>query len=300
MKKEMTIGEQLRAEREKRGYSIDDVHQKLKIHPDALNRLENDNFTNSPGGGIYIKGFLKQYADFLGLNVQEILSEFSAVGVKPKSVEFSIGTQKSEDKGTDFRKFWLPIKRHQKEILKVLSWMGIFLAALIVSFLVLRTAGSLVHRISVNWNYHQQVKKENKALQQAAKPKKQVAKPAEAKSVSSPQAQAVTVPAEVINDGFLNSPARHNFPLISENDKLVLKIETITDVWMRVSADDEVLFERILKSNTSEEWMANKSFYIRFGRPEGALLTVNGEKIGKPGDGKVKAVTISRDGIKQA
>lgn len=313
----MTIGEQLRIEREKRGYSIDDVHQKTKIHPDALTRFENDNFTNSPGGGVYTKGFLKKYAEFLELNVQEILAEFSSLGVKTKPVEFSIGSQKKDDKGTDFRKFWLPIKRHQKDILKSISLIAIFLVTLFISFLAIRTAGDWVHDLSVKWKDHQQVRREGKIKSKdiAAQKKKtsadaakkvtqssvkQVSTKMEGSSVEpSLKANATSEVVESINDGFINSPARRNFPVINPKEKIVLKVQAITDVWMRISADTEVLFERILKANTSEEWLATTSFQVRFGRPEGAVLIVNGENIGKPGDGKVKAIVISHDGIKQ-
>lgn len=65
-----SIGSRLKTTREKKGLSIADVAQTLKLRQTYLNALENGNWEQMPGE-IYAIGFLKQYAAFLGTDVGE-------------------------------------------------------------------------------------------------------------------------------------------------------------------------------------------------------------------------------------
>jgi len=69
------IGELLRQEREKQGLTLDDVHYKTKISKNNLRFLENGNFEDLPHR-VYTKGFIKNYALFLGLDAQELVDAF--------------------------------------------------------------------------------------------------------------------------------------------------------------------------------------------------------------------------------
>jgi len=68
-----TVGEILRKTRKKRGYTLLEVSKELKIQPKFLKALERGEY-DAFGHSLHIKGFLKNYADFLDLNVEEVLA----------------------------------------------------------------------------------------------------------------------------------------------------------------------------------------------------------------------------------
>jgi cytoskeletal protein RodZ len=71
----MGIGELLRSEREKRGLSLADVEDAIKIRTMYLHALETEKFDIIPGE-IYRLGFLKNYARLLGLDSEAIVARY--------------------------------------------------------------------------------------------------------------------------------------------------------------------------------------------------------------------------------
>lgn len=70
-----TVGQILKESREKRHIEIDQVAQETKIRSQYLKALEEDNYQFFPSETT-TKGFLRNYAQFLGINPEEILSVF--------------------------------------------------------------------------------------------------------------------------------------------------------------------------------------------------------------------------------
>ena len=62
-----TIGEILRAAREEKKLTIEQVNRETRISVQTLRSLERDDFGAFPSE-TYLKGFLRNYADFLGLD----------------------------------------------------------------------------------------------------------------------------------------------------------------------------------------------------------------------------------------
>ena len=69
------IGETLRTAREEQGLSINDAVAETRIRSHFLEALEQNNF-ESLGGDIYVRGFLRNYATFLGLDPDPLLAPF--------------------------------------------------------------------------------------------------------------------------------------------------------------------------------------------------------------------------------
>ena len=75
MKSTREIGELLKKARTKKGLSIEKVYKKTRIHPGILRALEEGEVENLLNK-IYIKGFLKKYSEFLGLDKDSIVREY--------------------------------------------------------------------------------------------------------------------------------------------------------------------------------------------------------------------------------
>lgn len=71
------IGASLREAREHRGLSPADVQKELRIRERYLTALEEERWESLPGEA-YVKGFLRTYSEFLGLNGTLYVDEYNA------------------------------------------------------------------------------------------------------------------------------------------------------------------------------------------------------------------------------
>jgi len=70
------IGEVLKNERVNQGVTLEDVHNETKISPYVLQRIEQGVLDGLPHP-VYVKGFIKSYAEFLGLDAEELSRQFT-------------------------------------------------------------------------------------------------------------------------------------------------------------------------------------------------------------------------------
>jgi hypothetical protein len=79
----MSIGTQLRAAREKKNLTRSQVAAATRMKVQTVEALEADDYKQIPAP-IYAKGFLKSYAEHVGLDVKAILDEYMRVVASPK------------------------------------------------------------------------------------------------------------------------------------------------------------------------------------------------------------------------
>lgn len=116
-----SVGTILRLCRERRGLSINDAEEATKISKQYLLALEEDRHDDFPSQ-VYLKGFLKTYAVWLGLESEDLLRQ--AVSV---DVAFSGETEKPLRRFTELSSFnW------QRLVLPA----GLFAALIISSFIL--------------------------------------------------------------------------------------------------------------------------------------------------------------------
>jgi len=70
------IGEKLKEARKAKGYTLDDLQQMTKIQKRYLIAIEEGNYDVMPGK-FYARAFIKQYADTVGLNGDQLLEEYT-------------------------------------------------------------------------------------------------------------------------------------------------------------------------------------------------------------------------------
>ena len=109
-----SVGELLRTARESKKLSLDDAHRETKISVATLASLEQDDF-EAIGSDIYLKGVLKSYARFLGMDVDDVLKTLDrqrgkgAIGVGTMwDIEESVTEEKIKSPRI-FRRVILPL-----------------------------------------------------------------------------------------------------------------------------------------------------------------------------------------------
>jgi cytoskeletal protein RodZ len=76
------LGEEFRRAREARGLTISDVAERLHIRSVYLAAIEDEDWSTI-GAAVYIRGFLRTYARFLGLDPESAIARLSEAGPSP-------------------------------------------------------------------------------------------------------------------------------------------------------------------------------------------------------------------------
>lgn len=123
------IGDKLRSAREAKGLSIEDIEKATKIQGRYLTAIEQDDFDKLPGD-FYVRAFIRQYAQVVGLDGKQLLSEYhnDVPQAEPDEyVEDSIDNKSEEVSKTTSNK-----KKIWKEYLpRIIVGVGIILAVLV-------------------------------------------------------------------------------------------------------------------------------------------------------------------------
>ncbi len=77
-----SIGERLRAARERVGYSVAAAAEKLHLDPKVIEALEADRFADL-GASVYVRGHLRRYGDFVGEQGRELVDAYGAREARP-------------------------------------------------------------------------------------------------------------------------------------------------------------------------------------------------------------------------
>lgn len=107
------LGETLRSTRETKGISLQQAEDDIKIRKKYLQALEEEDYDVIPGR-VYAKGFLRNYANYLGLDPDEIMMEYKLLNAPVKEnyrkvdIEASISKRRSNSR-SDKRAYLLTV-----------------------------------------------------------------------------------------------------------------------------------------------------------------------------------------------
>ena len=77
-KDEISCGERLANKRSEKELSINQVAREIKIEPRVIEMIENNDF-ESIGAPVFVKGYLRQYSELVGLDPDLIIEKYSAI-----------------------------------------------------------------------------------------------------------------------------------------------------------------------------------------------------------------------------
>lgn len=123
------VGEKLQEARKAKGYTLDDLQQITKIQKRYLIAIEEGNYNVMPGK-FYARAFIKQYADTVGLNGDQLLEEYDDTVPHTHDEEFVEKVSSSQTRSGNKKQdsFLEKIQDHLPTILIVLLVIAIVVA----------------------------------------------------------------------------------------------------------------------------------------------------------------------------
>ncbi|KOS69395.1 hypothetical protein AEA09_13070 [Lysinibacillus contaminans] len=124
------LGTRLKEARLSKGYSLDDLQEITKIQKRYLMGIEEGNYSMMPGS-FYVRAFIKQYAEAVGLNAEELLETYKGdvPGAQNEQVSQSMSQSPSR------RKLKGPSNKMMEAMPKIIA--ALFIVVIIVAMWVL-------------------------------------------------------------------------------------------------------------------------------------------------------------------
>lgn len=244
------LGEYLMNERKRAGITIEQIQKQTKIRIKYLVAIENGDFTAIPGGSVYVKGFLKNYVDVIGLDSNIIIELYKKIWNEPEK-------EKSPD---------IPSKQETTELHNmVIEPRIVGVTILIVMFLVLSIVSIRFFR---NRNFSGEITPP--IVQQ--EPVDIIKEPV---LEESPE-EETEIMVEIVED------TNRRTIYVIDDEFIEVALEVAYDrCWISVNKDDSDDYEGSLTAGELKTWRAEKDISIRIGNPAVVNITVNGKDLGR-------------------
>jgi cytoskeletal protein RodZ len=282
------IGAYLQGVRAEKGLAIDEVANQIFIRPALVKAIETGDWESLPEP-VFVQGFIRRYAEYLGLDGREISSRFepTPVSVLPDPELANKGAVEGV------------VNQHDKHGLKVLAkadptqnggppapgqssrpglWLVGLLALAAVIGLILWLTG------------------QNRPQRATTPDTPSASAPTETPDTAAPSTNTVpeeeAVPSEVESADAATESATD----AGEAAPITFEVSLEGDAWMRVIVDGEEVYEGILTAGTEESWTAENELRITSGNSGAVLYSFNGSDEARLGDpGAVSNLTLTPD-----
>ncbi len=274
------LGTRLKEARLSKGYSLDDLQEITKIQKRYLVAIEEGNYSIMPGT-FYVRAFIKQYAEAVGLDADEILDEFKK----------EIPNQQKEEVAQSISQSPTRRKLNTRSTNRLLETMpkiivGLFIVVSVVAFWFL-------YQQKMSTNQTEEVEEETplEYEQQVPPPTESgvdeegdaagvteadTEEPADEEAVDEPAAPVQTI-SPGTPDGETTSYT------LSGTDTMNLRIEVTGDTWVGIRNADgaEQVEDRVYKAGEVVQFDATANAYarIRLGNANAAKVFINDEQL---------------------
>ncbi len=264
-----SLGQQLRQTREARGLSLTEVSHDIHVRTLYLEGIEQGDMTRLPEP-VYVRGFVKRYADYLGLDSQALLLKTDPILLKTKPKPEL--TQPAQPESFS------------------LSLRPIHLWTAYVTLIILAVGGLsafLDGRIPAmtSWMRFERAANDSRANRSSG-------------PALIPAAPSVFPRLEdwIRVEGVFpeRSPQLMAAPTDPNSVQLAVRIVERPS-WIRVVADGATVFEGTLSPGAEQTWSAEESIVLRAGNAGGVQITLNNQDMGIMGQfGEVREEIFGR------
>ena len=255
------FGEELRRERETRGISLKEIADATKVSRRFLEAIERNDHKTLPAP-VFTRGFVREYARYLGLNADDVVSRYNYGAAGDNRIEQSAHLERLTHIAQDTPPAQPAEPRPRRDIPTPLARIdrSIYGFVIVVAALTGLIYWAILH-------------KRQPALEGF------VSKRASAVPVSRPVPAAVPPPAE---------PAQAAASAVADSE-LHLVVDLAADSWIALEVDGKTVISDELKRGDRRLFDAKSEFRFRtVGNAAGVRLTLNGVRLPSMGeDGEV-------------
>jgi transcriptional regulator with XRE-family HTH domain len=286
------LGQILREARETKGFSLAEVQERIRINAKFLKALENGEYETLPTP-IHVRGFLRNYARFLGLDPQPLLDRYE-LNQRHRLAPVMAMTENDITPRTPLpprpdQPFFNPVnvevndgqRNNAESILRLVIILALVIAIALVAnrFIPLFLGngdGSAVITEGITGALQNIVNNDNES----------------AGSQTELDGASTFTPGEVITstsrndfgvEGLTPSPTRPPLPATMETVRL--KLEITERAWLEVTIDGDIVFSGIaVRGDPPYEWEAQEEAKVVTGNAVGIFVTINDIQLGRMGE----------------
>lgn len=269
IQEDISLGSLLRRSREERHIDLDEVVRLTRIRRHTLKALENEEWSKLPSQ-VFVKGFLKSYAEILGLDKEMVLNYYQ--------------------KASPFQKYKPQVLkeiRPKSDRWNLIIIISVLALALIASIIYLKRSNiSIVEKVFQYLDTPIHIEEKGNAVEKE-----------DNKSRGDKQKEGIFFKNEKVIENEKETGSR----LKSGEDNIFLEDPTIqkeredekplspgflltanvnSQTWIAIYIDDEPVKEYLFQPGETMGWTANKGFDILIGNAGGIKFFLNGKEVG--------------------
>src|ERR1700722_16460252 len=273
-----SVGETLRAERQRKNFSLEQIARETKINSHLLDAIEKNQFDQLPRG-VFAKSFVRQYARALGLDEEEMAA----------------AVQKAMHSGAELPSFAVAPAEPAFKVPKLRQWEGAGGRQNSSALPSLGMLGVVMIVCSGIYAWWQRSRHPAQApvAHVAAKTATPAAapRPAEPMPVTPPVAQSEEPPPQT---GAATSADPGATPAANLHASLTADEPT----WVRAWADGKEVMTATLQPNLIKTVDAVGEIRLRTGNAGALQITLNGKPVAPAGPkGQIRIVTLTAQGV---
>jgi cytoskeleton protein RodZ len=271
-----SLGGHLRALREAKGSSLEDMARSTRVGIRHLEALEEERLADLPSP-VFVRGFIRAYCGFLREPSDEALAHYEALAGERAAAQAANAPPRP-------RTTWAP-----SSVLVGLALLVILgIALIVINLTVRRTGGTSVAapKMDVSASMPELTPASSAPSPPAASPpapNPKVAVPTPApleapRSAAAPAPPTATTPP-ASTPAVMPAPAPTPAPAVarSASGPQRLMIRALDATWIRVQPDEGRATEELLPAGASREWSAERRFLVTIGNAGGVEVALNGK-----------------------
>ena len=253
------VGYTLRQERERQNLSVSDIEQGTSIRALYIEAIEAGEYDKLPGK-IYTKGFIKNYANFLGMDADAVVKEFAtdmaeieAEAEAARLAEIAAQNPEAAEKNIESNPEKKPVGYSIQD--KVGGSSNMLIVAAVV--LIAAVAGGL-------WSFLS-------------------SSDGDVASVNPPVEQTQNVTPESTSENNPEPVANANPAPPPPSDKVAVQARFSDRCWALVTVDGAVVQEGVIEGGQTLAWEGNENISFRLGNAGAVEFFQNGQSLGIQG-----------------
>lgn len=267
------LGARLKEARTAKGYSIEDLQEITKIQKRYLAGIEEGNYASMPGA-FYVRAFIKQYAEAVGLNGDELLETYKSEIPSPSNedVTKSIPTTPSR------RALGGRSSSKIMEIFPMIMVVVFVIAIIIMSWFLFQNRADEPEDSVTSDELTQENKptfEDNENIQPADKeePKEEEEEPVEeVEEEPKPTQQLSFVDLQGVTSNYN----------LTDAETYLVKLVAVNTTWLNIrDENDKIIADQSVKAGETYEFDASalSKIRIRLGHAPGNIVTINDEVV---------------------